>query len=149
MFKKSSSSADSACLLKDVGVAEFNKQHLRLASYAVEFHQMVVQLSDREPTTEEWRKIDALWYRISRFMTDHFREEEAFMVQHGYPGFNKQKEQHDAFLNKTIKIQDQIKGREIKFKGKLDSMLLNWLIVHINEEDFKYREFFHNKGIKI
>ncbi len=36
-FKSSAAKDNSHCLLKQVGLAEPNKQRLRLASYAVEF----------------------------------------------------------------------------------------------------------------
>ena len=40
-FKSSASKDSSHCLLKEVGIGEINKQHLRLASYAVEFSLIV------------------------------------------------------------------------------------------------------------
>lgn len=135
------------CLLKNVGVMSFNKQHLRLASYAVEFNQIVEQLADREPTPADWKHIDALFSRISLFVATHFREEEELMERYGYPEYPGHKNQHDKFVEELAKIQSQINNRNIRFKGKLGTLLWDWLYHHINEVDYGYREFFREKGL--
>jgi len=134
------------CLLKNVGVMSLNKQHLRLASYAMEFSQIVEQLSDREPGAEDWKHIDALFSRISLFVATHFREEEELMRIYDYPEYPGHKRQHDVFVQELAQIQAQINNRNIKFKGKLSTLLWDWLYTHINEVDYQYREFFREKG---
>lgn len=146
-FKSSASKDSSHCLLKEVGIAEINKQHLRLASYAVQFGQIVDELSSREPTNQDWRQIDALFSKIMRYVSTHFDEEEALMREHGYPDYAAHKKLHDKFSAEMIKIQSQINNRNIKFKKKLSSMLWDWLYRHINTVDYQYREFFKEKGL--
>jgi len=146
-FKSSASKDSSHCLLKEVGIAEINKQHLRLASYAVQFSQIVDELSTREPTNQDWRQIDALFSRIMRYVATHFDEEEALMREHGYPDYAAHKKLHDKFSAEMIKMQAQINNRNIKFKKKLSSMLWDWLYNHINTVDYQYREFFQGKGL--
>ncbi len=147
-FKSAGPRQVGNCLLADVGVNACNKQHLRLASYAVEFHEMVEALAEKEPDQNDWRRIDSLFSRISRFVAVHFREEEALMVEHGYPDYTRHKSLHDKFVTELANVQSQINNRNIRFKGKLGAMLWNWLYNHINVEDYKYREFFLEKGVK-
>ena len=71
-FKSAGPRQIGNCLLADVGVNACNKQHLRLASYAVEFHEMVEALAEKEPDQSDWRRIDSLFSRISRFVAVHF-----------------------------------------------------------------------------
>ena len=139
---------EAHCLLKDVGVNFINQQHLRLASYAVEFNQIVEDLSNKEPTNKDWHRIDALFSRVTRYVQTHFREEEELMQEHGYPYFDAHKQLHDKFVNDLIKIQSKINNRKVAFKEKFGAMLWDWLIHHINVEDYKYREFFREKGLK-
>lgn len=146
-FKAAESYQSEHCLLKNVGVASFNKQHLRLASYAVEFNQIAEQLKDRAPRPEEWKQIDALFSRISIFVATHFREEEDMMETHAYPGFPEHKRQHDRFVEELARIQSQINNRNADFRGRLGSLLWDWLYKHINETDYQYREFFREKGV--
>jgi len=146
-FKSSASRDSSHCLLKEVGIAEINKQHLRLASYAVQFGQIVDELSTREPTNQDWRQIDALFTKIMRFVATHFEEEEALMQEHGYPGFPAHKKLHDKFTAEMVKMQGEINNRNIKFKKKMSNLLWDWLYNHINTVDYQYREFFQEKGL--
>ncbi len=136
------------CLLKNVGVTKFNKQHLRLASYAVEFNEIVERLSTHDPDNREWKQIDALFSRISLFVATHFREEEEMMQAHNYPKYSEHKQLHEKFSKEMARIQSQINNRNLKFKGKLSSLLWDWLYNHINVVDYGYREFFVNKGVK-
>ena len=149
MFGRTPSHTDNSvhCLLKDVGVAAMNTQHLRLASYAVEFSQIVEELAKREPTANDWKHIDALFGRVSRFVATHFREEEEMMIAQSYPDYTNHKRLHDKFVGELSKIQSQINNRNLKFKGKLSTLLWDWLYHHINEVDYGYREFFQEKGL--
>lgn len=146
-FKSSAAKDSSHCLLKEVGIAEINKQHLRLASYAVEFSQIVEELSSREPTNQDWRRIDALLSKVMRYVATHFAEEEALMREHGYPAYEGHKKLHDDFTAEMIKMQGEINNRNIRFKKKMSSLLWDWLYHHINEVDYQYREFFQQKGL--
>ena len=146
-FKSSAAKDSSHCLLKEVGVAKINKQHLRLASYAVEFSQIVEELSSREPSNTDWRRIDSLLAKIMRYVATHFAEEEALMREHGYPAYESHKKLHDKFTAEMLKMQGEINNRNIKFKSKMSSLLWDWLYHHINEVDYQYRDFFQGKGL--
>jgi len=146
-FKSSASKDSSHCLLKEVGIAEINKQHLRLASYAVQFGQIVDELSTREPSNQDWRQIDALFSKVMRYVGTHFSEEEALMREHGYPDYEAHKKLHDKFTAQMVKLQSDINNRNIKFKKKMSSLLWDWLYHHINEIDYQYRDFFLSKGL--
>ncbi len=136
----------ASCLIKDVGIMRFNKEHMRLASYVAEFQEVVDSLRTREAIIDDWRHIDALFARILKVASSHFKAEEEMMSSQGYPGYESQKKQHDKFLDKMLKVQDDIRGRKIKFKDDFKSLLWDWLINHINQVDVEYREFFQNKG---
>jgi len=146
-FKSSAAKDNSHCLLKEVGIAEINKQHLRLASYAVQFGQIVDELSTREPTNQDWRQIDALFSKVMRYVATHFEEEEALMREHGYPDYEAHKKLHDKFSAEMVKLQSDINNRNIKFKKKMGSLLWDWLYNHINTVDYQYRDFFLSKGL--
>jgi|SaaInl4_150m_RNA_FD_contig_41_1473458_length_593_multi_3_in_0_out_0_1 hemerythrin len=143
---QSSANQAAPCLLKDVGIMRFNKEHMRLASYAAEFQEMVDELKERKPTIEDWRHIDALFARILKVASTHFKVEEEMMSSQGYPGYESQKKQHDKFIERMLKVQENIRDRKIKFKDDFKAMLWDWLIHHINEIDVEYRGFLKAKG---
>jgi hemerythrin-like metal-binding protein len=130
-----------------VGVDELNKQHLRLASYAVELSQIVEEISPGEPTQADWQHVDALFGRICLFVAAHFRTEEELMEKHGYPAYAGHKGRHDQFLSELAEVQSKINNRNLEFGGKCCTLLWDFLFVHINEVDIKYKEFLEEKGI--
>ena len=149
MFKrKRSFSPQSAhCLVTDVGVNELNQQHLRLASYAVELNQIVEEITTRDRTEADWRDVDALFSRICLCVSAHFRSEEELMEKHGYPGYADHKSLHNQFSHNLEEVQSKINNRNLKFGGKLSNLLWDFLYVHINEVDIKYKVFLEEKGI--
>lgn len=145
--KRPSSPQSAHCLVTDVGVDELNKQHLRLASYAVELSQIVEEISARKPTQADWRHVDALFSRIRLFVATHFRSEEELMEKHGYPACAHHKGLHNQFSSELAAVQSKINNRNVKFGGKCCTLLWDFLFVHINEVDIKYKEFLEEKGI--
>lgn len=146
-MSSSNASQNSPCLLKDVGIVRFNKEHMRLASYVAEFQELVDELQDRAPEIKDWQHIDALFSRILKVASTHFKAEEEMMSSKGFPGYDNQKKQHDKFLKKMLEVQGDIRNRKIRFKDDFRAMLWDWLIHHINEIDVEYRDFFHAQGL--
>ncbi len=148
MFERKRPSPQSAhCLVTDVGIDELNKQHLRLASYAVELNQIVEEISAREPVQADWRHVDALFSRICLFVAAHFRSEEEMMEEHAYPATADHKGLHNQFSAELADVQSKINNRNLEFGGKLSNLLWDFLYIHINEVDIKYKEFLEEKGI--
>ncbi len=135
------------CLMSDVGISLLNKQHLRLASYAMEFNQLVEELATREMEKKDWKHVDALFSRIMLFVATHFRDEEEMMQEHGFPGFAHHKKLHDKFVDEMARVQSQINNRKIAFTGKMSTLLWDFLYGHINTEDSIYGDFYREKGI--
>ncbi len=135
------------CLMTDVGVSTLNSQHLRLASYAMEFNQLVEELTTREMNQKDWKQVDALFSRIMLFVAVHFKDEEEMMREQGFPGFSRHKKLHDKFTSEMAGVQSQINNRKVSFSGKLSNLLWDFLYVHINEEDAQYGEFYRQKGV--
>ena len=147
MTSFTSKSNEIPCLLKDVGVDQLNQQHLRLAAYAVDVHILVNSLAGREVTIEDWRHVDSLFGRVTRYVATHFADEEKLMVDHGYPKYDSHKVLHIKFNEKLMDIQDDIRARNLRFAKSLPNLLWDFLYTHINGEDTNYRAFFIEKGV--
>jgi len=135
------------CLMSDVGISVLNSQHLRLASYAMEFNQLVEELTTREINQKDWKRVDALFSRIMLFVAVHFRDEEEMMQEHGFPGLKHHQKLHNKFIDEMATVQSQINNRKIAFTGKLSTLLWDFLYGHINNEDAQYGDFFREKEI--
>ncbi len=65
------------------------------------------------------------------------------MQAHNYPNYAEHKQLHEKFSKDLARIQSQINNSNLKFKGKLSSLLWDWLYNHINVVDYGYREEWH------
>ena len=135
------------CLMTDVGISTLNSQHLRLASYAMEFNQLVEELTTREINQKDWKHVDALFSRIMLFVATHFRDEEEMMQKHGFPGLKHHQVLHKKFVDEMAGVQSQINNRKVAFSGKLSTLLWDFLYGQINNEDAQYGDFYREKGI--
>ncbi len=59
----------------------------------------------------------------------------------------KYKQLHDNFSEEMTKIQSQINNRNIQFKEQLSNQLWHFLYTHINQIDYRFRDFFIEKGV--
>ena len=133
--------------MSDVGISALNKQHLRLASYAMEFNQLVEELATRDMDKKDWKHVDALFSRIMLFVATHFRDEEDMMQEHGFPGLKHHQKLHNKYIDEMAKVQSQINNRKVAFSDKMSNLLWDFLYAHINNEDSQYGEFYREKGI--
>jgi hemerythrin len=82
----------------------------------------------------------------------HFRREEAFMEEKGYPHRAAHQKLHKALKEEINKLHERFRKGELK-DGETDlgleilAFLNNWLRFHITEEDMMYRDFI-NAGEK-
>ncbi len=69
------------------------------------------------------------------------------MEKHGYPAYADHKRLHNQFSSELADVQSKINNRNTKFGGKCCTLLWDFLFVHINEVDIKYKEFLEEKGV--
>jgi len=79
------------------------------------------------------------------YAKEHFFDEEGLMVRLGYPGRERHKELHKAFVDKTHTLTDACLHGAINYQELLDFMT-HWLKEHITVEDAKIVEYANVKG---
>jgi hemerythrin len=112
------------------GVEEIDSQHRLLFAISNE-------LLDIENPFKQQDEIRYLLRHLFDYVEKHFSIEEEYFRKHNYPGF---KEHHDRHEEIKKEITDTIKESKSMYelKEKLDSMLDNWIRVHVLLEDKKY-----------
>ena len=70
----------------------------------------------------------------------HFRTEEAFMESHKFPGLERHKGLHGAFLEGLDMLNDELKlfGPSQHLADRALEVAQDWLLDHITEEDMQY-----------
>jgi hemerythrin len=85
---------------------------------------------------------------MSRYCLEHLRDEEAYMVEIGYPGLAEHKILHLDFMRMTSDLAEAREDGLIPFQDALCS-LVRWLDQHIRREDLRYIEFARAKGLVV
>ncbi len=123
-----------------VGVKEMDEQHKKLIG-------MINRLIKEQKILTDPQTIADLLTEMTDYAQVHFRAEEYLMAEYDYPQKDKQEQQHQAFINKTIAFYSAAElGPNILSTALLDFLRI-WLVEHILEQDMKYKDFFKSKGL--
>jgi hemerythrin len=110
-------------------------------------HQNIfVQVSNLARACEEGNDIGRLQDFLS-FLFDytirHFTDEEALMLEYGYPGLERQINQHNEFKAKVSGLAQKFKesGSSAALSEDVSKIVVKWLVDHIKHEDKKISEY--------
>jgi len=84
---------------------------------------------------------------MAQYAKGHFATEEKIMKTNGYPGYDEQKKEHDAFVAKAVALKSGFDGGKITLSVDTLTFLKNWLDNHIATVDKKYSAFLNEKGV--
>ena len=124
-----------------VKVAEIDRQHQKLVS-------MINDLGD---AMKQGKGKDVLGNIISglvSYTATHFKTEEKYFDQFGYPETDSHKKEHAAFVKKVTDFKDGFEKGKLGLSIKVMNFLSDWLKNHIKKTDMKYSQFFNEKGLK-
>jgi hemerythrin len=128
-----------------LGVEEIDRQHEELFRRVTEFLETL-------RSAAEWpQKVDKVNTTLA-FMKDyvatHFRDEEAYQRQIGYPGFYDHVALHQSMVKYVgaFAAQYEQAGCDEKLVQQFAGKLLAWLINHVTFDDQKIAQFARTKG---
>ena len=94
---------------------------------------------------------DALAKIVSGLITyagTHFKTEERYFDQFGYPDASDHKKEHADFVVKVSEFKDGFTKGKIGLSIEVMNFLSDWLQNHIKGVGKKYGPFFNAKGLK-
>jgi len=100
------------------------------------FDAFVEAASDRNRTVAA---TEALFF-LSRYVEEHFADEEQAMEESGYPGFELHREMHHAFVKELVEVSARhaAQGTTPSFLLALANLFESWLTLHITRVDQKF-----------
>lgn len=123
-----------------VNVAEIDQQHQKFISIANELSDSLRQ--DKGPDF-----VGNIVNELIDYAEVHFKTEEKYFDQFGYPDADNHKKEHAAFI---VRVSD-VKSRLDEGEGVLSFEMLKfvslWLLRHIENIDKKYSQFLNDNGI--
>lgn len=123
-----------------VGVRELDEQHKRIVT-------IVNTLIDMNDTKVDSEIISDTLTKMNQYASDHFKTEEQYMLDYGYPEYLSQKKQHQEFKKKTVDFCVGTMVHNVAVPTEMFTYLKSWWTNHILQEDMKYKEFFRAKGV--
>lgn len=123
-----------------VGVWTLDAQHKQLIGFVNELQLAIVSGRSKQVVEEMMQK-------LAVYGKTHLETEERILLTHGYPDFVQHKAQHDAYVVKMQKIQQQqAAGQTISIE--LLKFLKDWWFHHILKVDRQYADFLTSRNAK-
>ncbi|MEN3203784.1 MAG: bacteriohemerythrin [Atribacterota bacterium] len=120
------------------GVSVVDNQHREL------FRKINELLDSAGKGREKVREIATF---LQNYITTHFETEEKLMVRAHYPDYENHKHSHDQYSQEFKALQEEIdrEGASLSLTVKMNNLLIDWWINHINRVDKKMAEFIRDK----
>ena len=84
---------------------------------------------------------------FKEYMDQHFKYEEKYLVDNGYPEAESHKQKHEVFVAKYYelkeKLQDGVDPNRVVLE--IENFMGSWLMQHILIEDHVYARYFNEK----
>jgi hemerythrin len=124
-----------------VGVAEIDKQHQKLIG-------MINDLNDAMKQGKGKEALRQIVDELMSYTVTHFRAEEKYFTQFGYPEAEAHKNEHAAFVNKVADFREKFMKGNLGLTVEIMNFLRDWLKRHIQGTDKRYGPFFNAHGLK-
>ena len=124
-----------------VGVRDLDAQHKQIVSLV----NILIEMSDTEVDSEI---ISDTLTKMTQYAIDHFKTEEQYMLEYGYPEYSSQRKQHLEFKRKTVDLCMETMAHKVTVPTEIFTYLRLWWTNHILQEDMKYKKFFNDRGLK-
>lgn len=86
---------------------------------------------------------------MKAYVVEHFRDEEAYQLRIGYPGYQIHKQIHDEMVGYVLAVSAEYErsGYNEQLMQQFAGRLLAWLINHVAAEDQRIADYAIAKGV--
>lgn len=124
-----------------VGVAKLDADHKKLV-------EMVNTLFDGIQSGKGKDVVGTILDGLIKYTVEHFKHEEDYFAQTGYPDAVAHKAQHQDLCKQVLAVQEKFRaGSTATLSLEVMNFLKNWLINHIQGSDKKYTAHLNCKGV--
>lgn len=106
-------------------------------------NQLQAACEQKRASSEVIKTLDFL----QQYCIHHFIDEEQLMFVENYPHLETQKQQHSAFKDKIAQLRKELVsgGVSDSFTSKVNTVIIAWLLDHINRHDKLIGEYINKK----
>jgi hemerythrin len=125
----------------DVSVVEFNRQHRRLVAMINELDAAVKQGKGHDV-------LEKVIKGLVRYCATHFKTEEKYFEQYGYPEAKTHAAEHSDFIDKVYLFVLDFENGKAGLTEGIMAYLSDWLKEHIMVSDKRYGAYLCAHGMK-
>lgn len=114
-----------------------DSQHNQLIQQYNALHEVLINGSLSESTDEQATTLE----NMVEYAETHFKTEEKYMEDIGYPDTEKHKQTHQNFRDRINSLQRDMDQGRVVLSTTLMKFLKNWIVEHIAIEDKKYGQY--------
>jgi hemerythrin-like metal-binding protein len=123
-----------------VNVEEIDLQHKELVRM---LNHLAVAIKKKKGSDVLARTLEGL----ITYAEQHFKTEEKYFTQFGYPEEESHREEHLTFSLKVLDYKEKLKTDELGLSMEILDFMWDWLKHHIKGTDSKYSQFFNDNGL--
>jgi len=124
-----------------VKVLAIDQQHKKLVD-------MINELSDAMRSGKGRDVLSKIISGLILYTGTHFKTEEKYFDQFGYPEAEIHKKEHEAFVLKVLEFKKGFEKGDLNLTVEIMDFLSDWLQNHIKGSDKKYSQFFNDHGLR-
>jgi hemerythrin len=124
-----------------VNVVEIDRQHQKLVGIINDLYLAMEKGKGKEV-------VEKIITELYDYAATHFKMEERYFDQFGYPEADSHKKEHASFTKKVSEFNDGFQKGRVLLSIELMKFLSDWLQNHIKGSDKKYAPFFNERGLK-
>ena len=124
-----------------VNVSKIDQQHKKLVT-------MINELSDAMKQGKGKDVLGQIVNDLIGYTATHFKTEESYFDQFGYPETDRHKQEHAAFVERVSDFKEGFEKGRLALSVEVMNFLSDWLQNHIKGTDKKYSQFFNEKGLR-
>jgi len=122
-----------------VHIAQMDRQHQKIARILDRIYYL--EAGDR-------RSLDQVFNALSGYMLHHFADEEGLLRAHGYPGYEEQRREHEDFLGRMRRYQEQFQAGALPVMINMFNDVWDWFAKHVVGLDKQYEPFLKARGCR-
>jgi hemerythrin-like metal-binding protein len=128
---------DVSSIIYETGVDVLDDDHRKLVGQVLEINHFIDNLDHQNFSLELVYQIGELCERLKQSTIEHFKREEAIIRAHHLPVLTDHSKKHESILEELDDIIEELAKGKLTVTHDLKLAVLDWVIVHINQEDAK------------
>lgn len=90
--------------------------------------------------------MELLLSKLIEYARVHFKNEEVYMKQLGFPGLESHALEHEAFIKKAEEFSSKFKEGKLLLSVEVTNFIKDWITNHIKKQDKQYSAFVEKRG---